>query len=43
MVEMRAFEALMCILLDDVDEEIKNGIEEYYVVVDDECVCYMEV
>jgi len=42
MAEMRALEASTRTLLDDVDEEIKNGIEEYYAAADDERVCYME-
>jgi hypothetical protein len=42
MAEMRALEASTRTLLDDVDEEIKNGIDEYYAAADDERVCYLE-
>jgi hypothetical protein len=41
MAEMRALEASTRTLLDSVDEEIKNGIEEFYAAADDERVCYL--
>lgn len=41
MAEMRALEASTRTLLASVDEEIKNGIEEFYAAADDERVCYL--
>lgn len=42
MAEMRALEASTRLLLADVDEEIKNGIDEYYAAAEDERVSYLE-
>jgi len=42
MAEMRALEVSTRTLLDDVDAEIKAGIEEYYAAAEHERKCYVE-